>query len=110
MPKYANNGSLLLMAVVKALIALLVAVTACYCIVAGVDIPDNALKIVLLVLGGYFAYSAKVYYESERMKTSYVQQTINLLQELDRQTNLRKGELDTRIAEELKEEFGHARK
>jgi len=58
-----NNGSktLVIMAVTKALIAVMLVGSACYCAVARIEIPDALLTLVVAVLGVYFGFSAAVY-------------------------------------------------
>lgn len=69
MPAYANNGSLVIMAVTKAVIAVLLVATVCVCVVLGREMPDGVVKVVILVLAAYFGFSAKVYHESEKNRT-----------------------------------------
>lgn len=64
MPRDAGDTELLIMAVTKAVIAVLLVAIGGYCVVAGVAIPDELVKVVLLVLGAYFGFSAKVYRDS----------------------------------------------
>ncbi len=64
MPRNASNGSLTLMAIVKALIALGIAGAVVWCMVRQIPIEDRILEIILLVISGYFAYSAKIYRDS----------------------------------------------
>lgn len=68
MPIFANNNSLFIMAVTKAIIAIVIVASMAYCLVTQTPIPDNVIEIILLIIGGYFGYSAKVYHESERNK------------------------------------------
>ena len=58
-----NNGSktLVIMALTKAVIAVMLVGAACYCAVARIEIPDALLTILVAVLGVYFGFSAAVY-------------------------------------------------
>jgi len=66
MPAYANNGSLFIMAVTKAVIAVIIVGSVAYCLITQTPIPDKMIEVILLIIGGYFGYSAKVYQESVR--------------------------------------------
>ena len=55
-----------LMAVVKAVIALLLVGVVVYTVVAGVAIPELVMQLVLLVLGVYFGFSAKLYRDNAK--------------------------------------------
>jgi len=66
MPSFANNGSLSIMAITKAIIAVIIVGTTAYCLVMQIPIPENMEKIILLIIGGYFGYSATVYRESQK--------------------------------------------
>lgn len=66
MPVFANNGSLFVMALTKAIIAVVIVGTAAYCLVTQIPIPDNIVEVILLIIGAYFGFSAKVYHESQR--------------------------------------------
>jgi len=61
MPQYANNGQLIIMSITKGLIAIIIVASVCYCMVTGQELTHGYLKVILLVLGGYFGLSAKLY-------------------------------------------------
>ena len=64
MPRDATQTELLIMAWTKAGIAVMLVGAGCYCLIAGVPLPDHVLEVGLLVLGAYFGFSAKVYRDS----------------------------------------------
>jgi len=66
MPNNADKWELLVMAVTKAVIAVIIVGTVCYAILTNVNIDGELLKIVLLVIGAYFGFSSKVYHDSYR--------------------------------------------
>jgi len=68
MPSYANNHSLHIMAIAKAVIAGIITLAVAYCIVTNTPIEDKLLELILLIIAGYFGYSAKLYRESKRKK------------------------------------------
>jgi len=59
-----NGGSLAvkLMAVAKAVIAVLLAGVVVYSIVAHIPMDGELVKLIFLLLAGYFGFSAKMYY------------------------------------------------
>lgn len=72
MPMFANNGSLMIMAITKAVIAILIVGTMGYCLVSQIPIPDSIMEVILLIVGVYFGYSAKVYHESQKNRKDIV--------------------------------------
>lgn len=68
MPVFANNGSLLIMAITKAVIAVIIVGSMAYCLIMQIPVPDWGEKTILLIVGVYFGYSAKVYHESQKNK------------------------------------------
>lgn len=64
MPEQAPNGNLLIMAVVKAIIAIMLVGTAMYCVVQQIETPEFFIEAVLGVLGVYFGFSALLYKQS----------------------------------------------
>lgn len=81
MPIFANNGSLFLMAVTKAVIAVVIVATMAYCLVMQIPIPDNVIEIILLIVGVYFGYSAKVYREGYHNQHAIVARIAEELEE-----------------------------
>lgn len=82
MPIFANNHSLSIMAITKAVIAVIIVGTVAYCMITETPIEDELIKVVLLIIGGYFGYSAKVYSESQRWKWKVYQNMYKTIKEL----------------------------
>lgn len=68
MPKYANNGSLMIMAITKAVICVIIVGSVCFCLVTGRNLEGRLLEVILAIVGIYFGMSAKTYQESTRNK------------------------------------------
>jgi len=63
-----KNGSvdMTLMAAAKAVIAVMLAGVVVYSIVAHVEIDAELVKVIVLLLAGYFGFSARMYYNHGR--------------------------------------------
>lgn len=70
MPIFANNGALFIMAITKAVIAVIIVGSMAYCLIMQIPIPDKVIEVILLIVGVYFGYSAKVYHESRKNKAT----------------------------------------
>lgn len=55
----------MIMAITKAVIAVLLVSTVCFCVITSRQVEGVMLDIILVVLGAYFGFSAKVYKESQ---------------------------------------------
>lgn len=66
MPRDAGERELLIMAWAKAVICVVLVGTACYCLGTGREIQGDVLHLVVLILGAYFGFSAKVYSDAHR--------------------------------------------
>ena len=64
MPDQAAQTELLIMAVAKAVMCLLIVGGVAYCMVSGREIQQPVLEVILLALGAYFGFSAKLYRDS----------------------------------------------
>lgn len=72
------------MALIKAIIAGMLAGTMCYCVITGIPIPEELAKIGGLVLAVYFGYSAKLYHDSERVRGQIDAEVAEALRRLGR--------------------------
>lgn len=59
-----SDKELLIMAMAKAVIAVVLVGAVCYALVAGVAVDGRLLEVLLLFLASYFGLSAKMYYSS----------------------------------------------
>lgn len=66
MPTSANNGSLWVIVVTKALICVMLVVTVCYCAVMQIPLEGLLEKLILGVIGVYFGISAFLYQQHIR--------------------------------------------
>ena len=55
-----DSVTLVVMAIVKAVVAVMLVGTACYAVIAGVEISAGMMGLILAVLGAYFGFSSKV--------------------------------------------------
>lgn len=64
MPDQAGQTELLIMAWAKALISVLIIGGVVFCMVIGREVQQPIIEVILLALGAYFGFSAKVYRDS----------------------------------------------
>jgi len=61
-----NSTELKYMALAKAVIAVLLVIVVFYSVVAQVAIDERLIQLILMLLGGYFGFSAKMYFDAAR--------------------------------------------
>lgn len=67
-----GNGSttIVVMAIAKAIIAVLLVYGAVYFLISGAEMPDWYLEVILTILGVYFGFSARMYQvDAKRVRT-----------------------------------------
>lgn len=81
MPKDAPNGNLFIMAIVKAVIAIMLVATAMYCVIMQIETPQYFIELVLGVLGIYFGFSALLYKQSAQANNARLIRLISAIVE-----------------------------
>lgn len=63
-----GSGVLMVMAVTKAIIAVMLVGSGCYCLVTGTEMQGPMVALMVAVVGAYFGLSARVYHVDAREK------------------------------------------
>lgn len=61
-----GSGTMMVMAIVKGVIAVMLVGSGCYCLVTGVEMHGAMLALIVAVVGAYFGFSARIYETTAR--------------------------------------------